>query len=630
MRQVFNLNQGWLFSTHVPENIIDALTDAQQINLPCTWPARGKDAYKGKCVYRKELPIPAELHAIRLFLEFKGVANSCLVYINDKCVGIHKGGFTAFRFEITGSVTFGKTNVISVVADNADYSAMCSVLEGSDFFGGIWGDVNLIIAGVTHFALDDGGSDSIYINTKIADGMGKVAVIARISNPVNYDIVSFTVYDAAGACIGAAAAAPKDPRAVIDVENPALWRPGTGKAYLYKLRAKLLRDGEILDEREVSFGFRKLSVSAENGLELNGRRIRLRGVSMGQDSVVPKQDFAKDIALLHEIGANAVRPVNYYQTDRFFELCDKNGIMVWCELPLDMSAANEESAENLIAQYVELAKQYYNRPSVCFVAADGGGTAEGAVVEKRIYEALRAFDVNRICVGADFIRGNGTQTAQPAVDAAGIKLSGAPEGEDWAALLDSFHIASPETPILISEYGTAGDERYHSAEPVYGDFTEEYQALYHEKMWERIARREFISGCFVAELYDAEEFRGGLLTAGGKAKKDAFMFYKSQWAMEKFVKIAGSRFENRADKKMTVKVYSNCGTVILSVNGKPVKAPASVAVSGVFVFDDVKLIRGKNVISVVTEEGCADEITVNRKKNADASYICPHGVSTQA
>ena len=620
MRQVFNLNQGWLFSQNVPENIQDALSDARQINLPYTWPAAGEGAYKGKCVYRKELPFPAELHSIRLYLEFKGVANSCTVYLNDKIVGIHKGGFTSFRFEITDSVIYGKNNVISVVADNSDYSAMCRVREPYDLFGGVWGDVNLIIVGVTHFSLSENGSDSIYVNTRVSDGVGKVAVVARISNPVNYDIVSFTVYDASGACVGAAAAAPKDATAVIDVETPALWQPGSELAYLYKLRAKLLRDGEILDERELRFGFRRVS-AGKNGVEINGRQIRLRGVSYGQDGVQPKTDHTAAIAALREIGANAVRLVNYYQTEEFFEYCDKNGIVVWCELPLEIRYANEESAVNLVTQYEELARQYYNHPCVCFVAADCGGTAEGARAAEKVFDALKSFDRSRLCVSADEIRTVGEENFVRNADAAGLRLSDGEDAESYIALLDRYHIDAPEKPVFVSEYGISGDSRYHSSAPEKGDNTEEYHVLFHEKTWLNLAMREFIGGCYACELYDTQENRRGLICADGEQRKDAYWFYKSQWATGKFIKIAGERYVNRVDKKTAVKVYSNCSTVTLSVNDRPVKSSASSSLSGVFVFDDVRLNRGRNLIRAVTEEGMSDEILINRKKNEDTSYM---------
>ena len=620
MRQVFNLNQGWLFSRNVPEDIGAPIVDAHQINLPYTWPAAGADAYKGKCVYRKEIPIPAELHSIRLYLAFGGVADSCTVYVNDRIVGIHKGGFTSFRFEITDSVIYGKNNAVTVVADNSDYSAACGIREQYDLFGGIWGDVDLVIAGVTHFSLEENGSDSIYINTRVSDGVGKVAVVARISNPVNYDIVSFTVYDAAGACVGAAAASPKDPTALIDIESPALWQPGSEYAYLYKLRAKLLRDGDILDEREVRFGFRRIVASGE-GIQINGRNIRLRGVSYGQDDVVPKTDHTEAVEALRSMGANAVRLVNFYQTESFFDLCDKNGIVVWCELPLELKYANEESAQNLVTQYEELARTYYNHPCVCFVAADSGGTPEGVRAAENVFAALKKFDTSRLCVSADEIRHIAEGARVRNADALALRLYDGESAEHYIELLDRSHIESPEKPVFVAEYGISGNEKYHAAAPVKGDNTEEYHAIFHEKTWVNLAMREFIRGCFVSELYDTDYTLKGLICADGKSPKDAYWFYRSQWATEKFVKIAGGHFVNRVDKKIELKVYSNCSAVMLSVNGKPVKGGAASSISGVFVFDDVRLTRGRNVIRAVTEEGLSDEIELHRKKNEDPSYV---------
>ncbi len=622
MKQKFLLNQGWLFSRKVPENICEMPEESVRIDLPHTWSARDEGAYKGKCVYRKELPVPAELRAIRLFLAFGGVSNTASIYINERCVGIHRGGFTPFRVEITDAVVFGQTNVISIVADNADYSAMCRLLPDSEFFGGIWGDVTLIIAGVTHFDLSANGSDGIYINTKISDGVGRVAVHAKIANPVNYDIVSFTVYDAAGGRIGAAAASPKDANAVIDVPDPICWFPSPEKAYLYQLKAKLLRDGEILDEVETNFAFRKIATDGQNGFTVNGRRVRVKGVCWGQDAAVPKTDFLPTLDLLSEMGANAVRLLNYYQCEKLFRLCDKRGFLVWCELPLDPDSVNEDSRENWVEQYVELARLYYNHPSVCFVAADGGLTPEGRRAEEEVYKALAAFDISRIRVSPDCVSRPDDGSRLPGTaGAAGCKADGdAQSPAELMALLDGFRVACPDQAVFLSEYGAAGDARYHSAEPKCGDYSEEYQALYHETVWDELCRRDFIPGSFVAELYDTAGFCGGLVLADGTTRKDAFWFYRSQWSDDKFVKIASERFINRTEKKITVKVYSNCRSVSLFVNGKAVKSTTTGS-SGVFRFPDVRLVRGRNVLTAETEDGCTDTIELHRRKNDDLSYV---------
>lgn len=618
MRQVFNLNQGWIFSRDVPEDMAAPLENYLEINLPYTWSTRNAQGFKGKCIYRKELPVPAELRAIRLFLEFKGVSNVCLVYVNDTCVGIHKGGFTAFCMEITKAVVFGKTNIISIVADNSDYSAMCHLLPDAEFFGGVWGDVNLIIAGVTHFALDDHGSDGVYINTKVDGSVGRVAIHAVISNPVNYDIVSFTVYDAAGERINAAAAPPKDANVKFEIENPSLWKPGMDNAYLYKLRVKLLRDGEILDERDLTFGFRRLEASPEKGLLVNGKKTPIKGVIWGQDADAPKQELKKDLDTIRAMGANAIRLLNYYQTESFFELCDRYGMMLWCELPLNLDSVNEDSKENLMEQYTELIKQVYNHPSVCFIAADGGATAEGRRAEEEVHKLIQSFNCNVLSVSPDFI--HYADKKATIADVCGIKFSASDlQSGDFAALPDAFHVNEKIHGILISEYGTAGDIRYHSASPQNGDFSEEYQALYHETAADLLLRRDFIAGGFIAELYDAAEFKGGLICADYETKKDAYWFYKSQWSDDKFVKIASSRFKNRTEKRISIKVYSNCRTVNLTVNGKLQKG--GVLVGGVFLFEEVRLNRGNNEILAQTEEGCSDKILLHKKKNEDPSYV---------
>lgn len=612
MKQIFPLNQGWLFSRNVPEDITTPLEDFIQINLPYVWQTK---AYKGKCIYRKELPVPAELNAIRLFLEFKGVANNCSVYINSKCVGLHKGGSTAFRIEITNAVDFGKNNTISVIADNSDYSAECRMMPYAENFGGVWGDVNLIIAGITHFALDDNGSGGVYINTLVSNGIGRVAVFARISNPVNYDIVSFTVYDASGAQIEAASAPPKEAKVVINIDNPVLWRPNPDSAYLYKLKVKLLRDGVILDEREIDFAFRKITAVAD-GIYINDRKIKVNGVTRLQDKLLSEKELKSDINNILSLGANCVRMLNLCQSENFMNFCDKKGIMIWCELPLDLDSVNEESEKNLEEQYFELVSQYYNHPSVCFVSVNGGDSPEGRRAENRLYKLLSKFDSNRLFVGS-CLSDNITHA-----NIYSVKISDSADGlNEFSAEADSFHISIQDMPILVSEYGTEGQTQFHSSVPEYGDKTEEYQALYFENAFETIARRDYIQGKFVNTLYDSDGNSCGLILNDKVTKKDSFWFLKSQWSKEAFVKIASERYKNRTDKKSDIKIYSSCRAVSLTVNGKPVKQEPRNTTVGVFVFDGVKLAKGSNIITAVTDEGCSDEIEIFRCKNPDPSYV---------
>lgn len=618
MKQFVPMSQGWLFSRYVPEDITQMPEDCSQVNLPHLWSAK---AYKGKCIYRKDINIPEDRNGIRLFLEFKGVSNECLVYINNKCVGMHKGGFTAFRVEITNAVTFGQKNKIVIIVDNSDYSTMCRLIPSAEIFGGIWGDINLIVACGTHFSLDDGGSDGIYVNTSLNDGVGKVSVFAGVSNPVNYDVVSITLYDAAGGKIDTAAVPPKNANVVFEIDNPVLWKPQQGRTYMYRLNAKLIRDGVVLDEQNVNFAFRKISAEAD-GIYINGRKINIKGVTRLQSKIFTEKQSVKDINNILSLGANAVRMMNCYQTERFFKMCDKKGIMLWCELPFDLDSVNEESAKNLEEQYLEFAKQYYNHPSVCFIGIDGGSTPEGKALEANIYKKLSSFDPNRLYVSPDII--NNTDNDLPLPKGADICSCKVVDSNDcfnnFTAVIDAFHIANPDMPLFVSEIGTDGDSNLHSSEPVYGDSTEEYQAVFHENLDNVLTRRDFISAYFVNTLYDRADNLNGLITSDGKIKKDAFWFYKSIWSNEKFVKITGERYSKRTDKKISVKVYTNCKTVSLVLNDKPVKQIPQIIGKNIFIFDDIKLVKGVNSIEARSDGDVRDRIEITRCKPTDLTY----------
>ncbi|MDR1629387.1 MAG: glycoside hydrolase family 2 protein [Oscillospiraceae bacterium] len=648
MKQVFNINQGWLFSKTVPGDLGQRLPDAERVNLPHTWnTVEGRDGRadtsRRKCAYQKDLPVPAELDKIRIYLEFQGVNAVCELFIDGTLVGTHHGGYSAFRFDITPFVTFGKTNVITVTADNSANKSIYPLRENTLSFGGIYRDVNLVIAGATHFALDNYGAPGIYVVPRITKSGGKVGVTAEVASPINYDIVSYTVYDSNGCAVGSAAVPPKQPDAIITIKDPELWQ-GRKNPYLYTLKAKLLRDGELLDSEEISFGFRALEVRPESGFYLNGVRTTLRGVTRQQDRAgsgwaMTDDEQLADIRLIKEMGANAVR-LPYYQNDRhFYDLCDKEGIIVWTELPVVSEiSASSETRRNIHQQIFEMLKQCYNHPSICFFGVHSD--IQNSESSEDIFNELSA--INRMVKQIDkyLLTASANTMATPAEsrineisDLVGYNVYlgwdyGRPE--DFSAWAMNFSGVHPDIPLAVSEYGAEGLVRYHSENPQAGDFSEDYQALYHEKMLAEINKFDFLWASFAASMFDyslAEPnpktgtplSHMGLVSYDRQTKKDAFYFYKSQWSRQRFVYIASRRYAVRTERKATIKVYSNCNAVALIVNGKEHRAQKKTGKTGVFHFD-VRLIRGENTIRAVADEGLSDEITIIRKKLPELSY----------
>ena len=145
---------------------------------------------------------------------------------------------------------------------------------------------------------------------------------------------------------------------------------------------------------------------------------------------------------------------------------------------------------------------------------------------------------------------------------------------------DEYHDKYPDRCIGFSEYGADANPQYQSASPEKGDYTESYQALYHEHILKMIEERPWLWATHVWNLFDFAadgrdeggkhgENQKGLVTFDRKLKKDAFYLYKAAWnKTEPFVHLCGSRYVDRAEDVTEIKVYSNQPEVSLYVDGR--------------------------------------------------------------
>lgn len=640
-REIFlkkvNINSDWEFEKEGVKSVV---------SLPHTWNGEDgqsrKDYYKGKCVYRKKLKKAQGV----CYIEFNGANSVSEVFIDKKQVGTHRGGYSMFRFRIDGYLT-EEENLLEVYVDNTVIPEVFPTSADFTFYGGIYRDVNLIYAGETRFSLDDGSREGVSAVPRRVGGEWELEIKANVTGAGTDTVCVFELKDDSGSVVARDTRPSEAAASVLKVSSPRLW-DGLKDPYLYTLDCKLVQKGETVDERNILVGFREIEFSSEKGCFLNGRHIKLRGVSRHQDregigNALTMKEHEEDIALILEVGANAVRLAHYQQAEDFYTLCDKKGLLVWAEVPV-ISVYAKARQLNAEEQLISLIKQNINHPSIfCWgiqneITLSGAGNKKMIAGIRRLNEIAHALDPSRPTACAQVAMTKPDTALNKVTDLLGYNhyfgwyVQTVNAIDKW---LDNFHEVRPEAKLCLSEYGAEAVLGYYSEDPVQGDYSEGYQALYHEHYIDAIAARDRIWGSFVWNMFDfgsaARDEGGvrgrnnkGLVTIDRKIKKDAFYIYKATWSEEKFVYITAKRYPCRVIGTTKIKVYSNLPEVTLSADGYE----RTVKGDRVFIFDDVPVKAGENAVKV-SAGGYTDEIALKGVEKLPESYALTGGAPSQ-
>ena len=201
------------------------------------------------------------------------------------------------------------------------------------------------------------------------------------------------------------------------------------------------------------------------------------------------------------------------------------------------------------------------------------------------------------------------------------------EMDETDRFFDEFHEKYPNKVMGFSEYGADANPAFHSSRPERGDYTEEYQALYHEHMLRMIEARPWLWATHVWNLFDFAadgrdeggkhgENQKGLVTFDRSLRKDAFYLYKAAWnKTEPFVHLCGKRYENRNEHETEIKVYANQPEVRLYVDDTLVGTQ-----TGHTVFSFQVPLLGEHMIRAEAS-GCTDAMVIRFTAEPDESYI---------
>ena len=648
-RTVQTFNDGWQFkkgpfSTDVIPFMNKWNDKWSEVTIPHTWNAKDMQLkhnafYAGDAYYKKTFMAGKELKDKAVFLRFEGVGQVADLYVNGSFAGKHKGGYSAFVFDITGALKYGENNELLLKVNNASRPDVIPVNHNLfGVYGGIYRPVSLIVTDKVHITVDDHASSGVYISQENVSGkQADVNVKVKLSNkyfqpqPVN---LQTAVYDAQGKLVTQRRADIELSASGIQtfshnhkLRKPHLWQ-GRKDPYLYKVVVTLRSKGEVLDEVIQPLGVRKVEVIAGKGVYLNDQKYPMYGVCRHQDwwgigSALENKHHDADLAIMMEMGVTTVRLAHYQQSDYFYSRCDSLGLLVWAEIPFVNRVTGKE-AENAQAQLRELIRQSYNHPSIYVWGLHNEvyhPHAYTARLTQDLHDLAKTEDPGRYTVAVNGY-GHMEHPVNMNADIQGMnRYFGWYEKtiqamEEWAVNLETTY---PNQKFMLTEYG-ADANIHHQSEYIgnsikwWGNyFPETYHTKMHEIQWGIIAKHPYITASYLWNMFDfcvpmwkrgGVEARNlkGLVTFDRKVRKDAFYWYKANWSEEPVLYLTQRRNTDREKKITTVTVYSNVGQPKVFVNGKQLVNFRKGETDVHYVFENVELQQGENSVKATVEK----------------------------
>ncbi len=377
--------------------------------------------------YRKDIFVPKSDK--KVYLEFEGVQQVTTLWVNGKEVGVHSvGGYTPFIFDITDYVKRGGQNKITILADNRMNEVVPPDPDQKDYviFGGIYRDLYLVEKNRVHITSNlESQKSGVTITTPSIDpvnGNATINIRTEVKNESSKSLemtLVQRVVDANGGVV-----LKMSERFTVDAgdlhhssltggvdEDVRFW--SIEYPYLYRVNTTLYNgDGEAIDVVDNRLGLRKIELDAEDGLKLNGKKIKLVGFNRHQNygfigDAAPNSLQYRDMIQFKKWGLNCVRTSHYPQDDEMIRACDELGILVYEEAPTWHGISKEEEwYSNLHKATQAMIRNHKNSPSI--FAWGAGINHRGVVAEMQFL--VKEEDPTRL-TGSQNSRWTGWQTS---------------------------------------------------------------------------------------------------------------------------------------------------------------------------------------------------------------------------
>ena len=629
-RTVYSLNDGWQFFFK-----LETSSDyARHISLPHTW---NLDALAGKgeylqtiANYTRDIFVPNEWSNKRLFVKFYGVQSIADVFVNGHHAGEHRGGWTAFTFEITPYLKYGENNSLVVVVNNSYQNDILPTSSEINLYGGIYRDVELIVTERTTVSPLYYGSDGILIHqNNITDTSvdATAAVYVTAVEDKSCDM-TITVQAPSGETVFSrfmkARIEPNTPVNIpFRIDEPLLWSPEEPNLYTVNIGIGPRQEDVV----SVVTGFRKIEYTP-SALKINGKVTPVNGVSLYHDraavgSALRTRHYDEDLAQIRDIGANAIRSVTAPHSQYLYDCCDQNGTLVWIDTPFTRAPylsdvfyySTEKFKQNGLQQMREVIIQNYNHPSVVMWGIYSLVWLRGDNIldyVKKLNSTAKQLDASRPTVACSNQDGDINFVSdlivwqqdlgweRGAFD--DLKLWRDGLSKDWSNLRSS---------VAYGESGSIDQQTDVAMKPATIDerwLPERWHTEFHEQYAQRLAQDSLFWGVWVNNMFDFGSVRHndgisrkGLVSFDRKDQKDAYYLYRALWNKKSpTLYISEKRRNIRQDSVQTIKIYSSAKDVpVLTVNKEAVKINQTAPCQ--YVSDPV-VMHGRNVVEVKAGE----------------------------
>jgi beta-galactosidase len=527
--------------------------------------------------YRRSFELPPGEAGRRILLEFDGAFRSSLVFLNGCFIGRTDNGYAPFQFDITDFARYGAKNILVVRVDATLGDGW--FYEGAGIYRHVW---------LTKTAALHLGAWESYVRADVSSSAATLSlgtVVRNDGDRTELPRVRWQILDAQGNTVSTAQAEPQSVpsdgttrfTASTSLPSPVLWSPET--PYLYSAIVSLEVEGKALDAERIAFGVRTINFDADKGFFLNGKPLKIQGTCNHQDhagvgAALPDRLQWYRLAVLRDMGCNAVRTSHNMPTPEWVDACDRMGMLMMCETR--MMSSNQEG----LAQLELMIKRYRNSPAIIlWSVGNEEWTLQPSPVGEQIVSVMirraHELDPTRLCTAA--VNGAYVGGVSAALDVEGFNYN--------LEAIDEYHRKHPKQPLVgsetastVSTRGVYQTDKIRNWVSAY-DVNQTAWSNLAQQWWKFYATREYLPGGFAWTGFD---YRGeptpygwpsissqfGIVDTCG-FPKDNFFYYKAWWGREPVLHLFPHwNWQERRGETISVWVHSNLDEVELLLNGR--------------------------------------------------------------